>query len=210
MQSQQATIHNNWRQQWAEALDASGKHRIDVLERLECFGPGFSHSGSLRVIGDLGDYAFSNLDQTDVRIKGNVGYAAGQSMRGGQMIVQGDAGAMLGANSAAGTIIVQGNVGDDCGAAIDGMDLVVVGNVANNLGRRMTSGSIIVGGDAGEDVGFGAIGGVLFIRGGIGSLDSSFGEVRMREPDRFRLSLILSKNRISMQPKDFRLYRYRS
>ncbi len=82
-----------------------------------------------------------------------------------------------------------------------------LGNVGDEAGCAMTSGAMVIQGDAGEHFGLNATGGVIYLRGQPKSIAPNISDRRMKEPDRFRLSLILARANITANAKDFRVYK---
>lgn len=97
-----------------------------------------------------GLYTASYLENTEVYVKGNAGWYAGDNMAGG-------------------VLKIGKNTGCNAGAYIDGGDLVIYGNTGSRVGYGMKAGNIIVGGNAGRWAGQMAMGANLIILGKVGN-----------------------------------------
>jgi glutamate synthase domain-containing protein 3 len=110
-----------------------------------------------------------------------------------------------------GLIAVYGSAGMRVGVSLQGADVLIRGNAGADVGFGMRSGTIIIGGSAGPNLGRGMRGGTIYVRGEATDVCSDIEEVRMREPDRLKLGLLLMKSGIkSSSGKEFRVYRPRA
>lgn len=113
-------------------------------------------SGTIRVVGDVGNYAARKMSRGKLEIRGNAGHYLASGMTGGFIHVSGDA-----ADNAGGYL-----PGDRFGM-LGGM-AVIGGNVGARAGEKMRRGTIIVKGRTGEGAGTRMIGGTIWAESGIG------------------------------------------
>lgn len=107
-------------------------------------------AGTLRVLGEAGDYA-------------------GMQMSGGTLLVEGSAGDYLGAGMAGGLIRVQGSVGDHAGGppptqtnGMTGGEILIHGAAGQKLGLRMRRG-LIAAASTGPYAGYMMLAGTLLV-----------------------------------------------
>jgi methylamine---glutamate N-methyltransferase subunit B len=165
---------------------------------------------SLKIQGNCGPFAGLLNAGGELDIEGDTGTACGHSMSSGSILIRGNAGDSLGAFARGGFIGVHQSAGDRCGLMVDGADIVVRLGVGRCAGYRMQSGNLVIGGDAGEELGYGCVGGTIFLRGNAASLAPQLKEMRLRDADAMRLSLLLVRAGIRAATKDFRMLRPRS
>jgi len=157
--------------------------------------------------GDVGDFSFLAFGQGDATLFGNTGNFLAHSIQSGMITIKGnlsDAGAALGT---AGLLSIHGNAGHRLGLALQGAEIVVRGNVGDLTAVAMRSGTIIIGGNAGKEFGKGVHGGTIYIRGEVESVSPEVEEVRLREPDKLKIGLLLLKAGIKSAGRDFRVFR---
>jgi formylmethanofuran dehydrogenase subunit C len=196
-----------WRTMLYDLLENQDTVELSMSSALDCLFPAMRRGGRLLIHGNAGDYAFAYNEFTDISLDGNVGDAAGLGIRSGVIHVYGGAGDYVATQGQGGTVIVNRNTGHRCGAGLNGADLCVLGSVGNEAGFAMTSGAMVIQGDAGEQFGANVTGGVIYLRGQAKSVAPGISDRRMKEPDRFRLSLILARANITANAKDFRVYK---
>lgn len=144
---------------------------IETLDgRLDHVGAALA-DGTLRVRGDVGDFAGRAMQGGELLIEGTAGDFAGSGLRGGTLRVDGDAGDYLGAPAAGerqgqrgGVIHVRGSVGTRAGECQRRGLLIVEGDAGDLLGHRMIAGTLYVGGRAGALTGYGMRRGSLVLR----------------------------------------------
>jgi methylamine---glutamate N-methyltransferase subunit B len=107
-------------------------------------------------------------------------------------------------------VAIYGSAANRCAVGLQGADIVVRGNVGDQAAMNMSSGTVVIGGSAGKDLGIGMTGGTIFLRGEADSIADHLEIVRMKEPDRFRLSLLMLKAGIKSSGVDFRVYKVAS
>jgi glutamate synthase domain-containing protein 3 len=157
--------------------------------------------------GNLGDYCLSHFCGTEADVIGNIGHCGAQSIQSGAVIIRGHAGNAVSAYGVSGLVAVYGNAGKRAAVALDGADVLIRGSVGTQAAYAMRSGSLIVGGSAGAELGKNMLGGVIYIRGDVASTASHLQEVKMREPDRMRLGLILLNAGVKSTGREFRVFR---
>ncbi len=171
-------------------------------------GAGFSQFRKVTLEGSLGLYACAGLDSCECIVEGDAGDFLAHSIRSGIVIVKGHAGNSVGSMGRGGFVAVHGNAGNQMGVSMRGADVFVRGNAGHQAGIGMRSGTIIIGGSAGNDLGVGMTGGTIFLRGDAMSISRNIEEQRLREPDRFKIGLLLLNAGIkSAVGKEFRLFR---
>lgn len=199
-------------------LDALGQLRSTItndetaIDFLQCAGRDFVGSGlrcrgKIQFVGNLGDFACTSFGNGDATVEGNVGDFFGHSIQSGSLIVRGHAKESIGALGAGGLITVYGNAGDRVATGLTGADVVIRGSVGNWAALGMKDGILVIGGNAGEELGKGIQSGTIYVRGDIQSLSPDIEEVRMREPDRLKVGLLMLKSGIKSTGKEFRVYR---
>jgi methylamine---glutamate N-methyltransferase subunit B len=206
--------HQFRRQLSAEKTD-SEKSTSDPLRKIvigPCKGESMVASGwhgnnSIVLDGDLGDYCLSHFHGVEADVRGNIGHCGAQAIQSGSIIIRGHAADALAAYGSGGLVAVYGNAGKRAALALDGADVLVRGSVGSQAAYAMRSGSLIIGGTAGPELGKGMLGGVIYIRGESASVAEHLHEVRMREPDRMRLALILLKAGVKSTGREFRVLR---
>ncbi len=129
------------------------------------------------------------------------------AMESGLAIVHGSVGDSVGAYSRDGLIGVYGNAGRRTGVGLNGGQVFIRGSVGSQAAHSMKNGTIIIGGSAGKHLGWNMTGGVIYIRGEVESLAPNMEENRIKEPDRFKISLILLKAGIKGPATEFRAFR---
>jgi methylamine---glutamate N-methyltransferase subunit B len=168
---------------------------------------GWHGNNSIVLDGDLGDYCLSHFNGVEADVRGNIGHCGAQAIQSGSIIIRGHAADAIAAYGTSGLVAVYGNAGKRAAVALDGADVLVRGSVGTQAAYAMRSGSLIIGGSSGAELGKGMIGGVIYIRGEPTSIAKHLHEVRMREPDRMRLALILLKAGVKSTGRDFRVFR---
>lgn len=194
-----------------QILSVGTMHDAEVTV-LGCKGQNFIANGlrlhgRISFIGNSGDYSLMSFGNAEANIDGNVGNFFAHSIQSGAIFVQGDAGSSLGALGAGGLISVTGSTLDRVAVAMQGADIVVRGNVRDLAGLGMQSGTLIVCGNAGKEMGKGLRGGVIYLRGDVESISPEIEEVRLREPDKLKIGMIMLKSRLKVTGKEFRVYR---
>ncbi len=161
----------------------------------------------LRFQGSLGDYCFAASQRAMIEVHGDIGSAAALGIRGGAIVVRGNAADSFGAFGKSGLASVYGRAGDRCAVGLRGAEIVVRGNVGADAGFFMHDGTLVIGGSAGTSLGAQMVGGTIFLRGEAASVAEHLHVVRMKESDRFQLSLLMLKAGIKSTGVEFRMYR---
>ena len=152
----------------------TGKDRLSL-------GDAFDLSGSAddTLVIEAGnaalDYVGAGLDGGTLRVVGDIGNYAGRQMRGGNLEIEGNARDFLASGATGGIIRVSGNAGNSLGAAMPGDRFgmlggvaLVGGNVGERAGEKMRRGTVVVKGKTGGGTGTRMIGGTIWAEGGIG------------------------------------------
>lgn len=126
--------------------------------------------GSMRL-----DHVGTDLSEGTLIVEGDVGVAAGRSMRGGRLEVRGDAGALLGSGISGGEIVVKGSAAGQVGGlspgdkfGMTGGLIVVEGNAGDRAGERMRRGTVYIRGRCGDFAGARMVGGTIWTELGFG------------------------------------------
>jgi glutamate synthase domain-containing protein 3 len=191
------------------SLGASPEAEVSVVG---CSGQNFIANGirlhgRITFAGSVGDFSLMSFGNAEANIDGNVGDFFAHSIQGGAIFVRGDAGSSLGALGAGGLVSIKGNALDRAAVALQGADLVVRGNVRDLAGLGLQSGTLIICGNAGKEMGKGLRGGTIYLRGDVESVSPEIEEVRLREPDKLKIGMIMLKSGLNVTGKEFRVYR---
>ena len=181
--------------------------RIVNAKRHDYIGCGLRNVGQATISGPIGDYCWGGITSFHVIVEGNVNHACGFGLCGGSILIQGNAGDALACFARSGWVATYGSCGDRCGTGLQGAEVIIRGSVGNEAAYGMRSGTLVVGGGAGLELGREMSGGTLFVRGEIQGIAKGIEEFRLKEADRFRLSLLMLKAGIKADGKDFRGYR---
>lgn len=107
-------------------------------------------SGTLRVMGDAGDYAGSQMTGGRLEILGSTGHRLGASMAGGLITVTGDAGAEAGGPApdsfdgmSDGEIVIQGAAGPRAGFRLR-RGLIAMQSASEQAGHQMQAGTLVI------------------------------------------------------------------
>ncbi len=108
-------------------------------------------------------------------ILGDVGERTAMELAGGRILIAGNAGGYLAAGMKDGLIYLSGNCGDNLGSPLPGQksglrggDLFIAGSVGDRACERMRRGTVFVGGDIGSYAASQMIAGSLIIAGELG------------------------------------------
>ena len=108
-------------------------------------------------------------------ILGDVGERTAQGLAGGRIVIAGNAGDHLGAGMKDGLIYVSGNCGNNLGSPLPGQkagmrdgDVLIAGTAGNRACERMRRGTVFIGGDLGTYAASQMIAGSLVVAGEIG------------------------------------------
>ena len=152
---------------WA-AMDAGAEEiLVSNVHSMHYVLAGTDQPVKVMVEDSTGMYTCSYLENAEVRIKGNVGWYAGDNMVSGKLIVE-------------------KNTGCNVGTYISGGDLVVYGNTGTRVGYGMRGGRILIGGNAERWAGQMAMGGELIVLGtlGLGAGESMYqGKIFTSDPE---------------------------
>ncbi|MFH0860859.1 MAG: hypothetical protein V1921_06625 [Candidatus Altiarchaeota archaeon] len=174
------------------ALIQNSKQReftIKTNKPLNCFGCSLSGHKSITVNGDLGHNAGLDMINGTIHVYGKTGNSTGNSMDGGAIIVEEYMGSNTGFMMSGGTIICHGSSGSRTGHAMAcrrGMTsrIEIRKDAGDGTGFMMSSGAEIeIGGNAGDGLGEDMHGGVIRVKGKIGSISPKFGSGEIWEGD---------------------------
>lgn len=191
------------------ALDRREEHAIEI----GCSGVpsyvlnGYRIHGHVKVMGSVGDFCFLSFGESDGTVEGDAGDFFAHSIHSGVLLLHGNAGDGVASLGHGGLVSIYGNAGDRVALGMQGADVVVRGNVGTQCGLGMQNGSIVIGGNAGEELGQGMRGGTIYLRGEAKSISSDIEEVRLREPDKLKIGLLLLKAGIKAIGKEFKVFR---
>ena len=92
---------------------------------------GYRNKKNITVIGDVGEFCCSEMEEGCVVSRGSAGDSCGINMLGG-------------------VLAVRGNVGSDIAEYMNGGNIVVDGDAAEGVGKRMYSGRVFINGNFGS------------------------------------------------------------
>lgn len=190
-----------------QGLQADSKVELAISGAPHALGPGLEQAISLKVVGDVGDFAWLMGDHIDVDVRGNAGHACAHSLCSGSVLIRGNAGNCLGAYATGGFVAVHGTAGHRCGLGLAGADIFVRSLVGSHAGFGMTAGTLVLGNGAGQNVGQEMTGGLIYVRGEVKSVADDARQVRMKDAESLRLSLFLARAGIKGGAGDFKVYR---
>ncbi|SDP31550.1 formylmethanofuran dehydrogenase subunit C [Phyllobacterium sp. OV277] len=128
--------------------------------RFDKVGTGLN-SGSMRIIGDVGDQAGRRISGGSLYIEGSAGDHTGSCMAGGRLEIKGNAGNYLGGPLAGemtgmegGILIVRGKAGDYTGDRLRRGVIAALKGCGDYAGYRMIAGTIVVCGRTGAMPGY--------------------------------------------------------
>lgn len=190
-------------------LDREQEHEVEIHGKTAqpYLLSGYRLRGHLKVAGSVGDFCFMSFGESEGIIEGNAGDYLAHSIHSGALFVHGDAGSGLASLGQGGLVSVYGNAGARVALGMQGADVVIRGNAGSFCGLGMQSGSIVIGGNVGEEMGKGMRGGIIYVRGEVLSISSDIEEVRMREPDKLKIGLLMLKAGVNATGKEFKVFR---
>ncbi len=194
---------------WRSQPAGAGPMELIAPARLDALLSGLDRAWQLRLPAAVGDYALVGLSQAEIELAGDAGHAVAMGMRSGRLLITGQVGDACGAYATGGSLAVYGTAGDRCGLANSGADILVRGHSGAQAGFGMRGGSLVLGNGTGPELGEGMVGGQLFVRGPIDSVSDSVRQIRMRDPHKLRLSLLLAGARLKADLDQFALYQTR-
>ncbi|MEQ1829808.1 MAG: hypothetical protein ABL921_27850, partial [Pirellula sp.] len=194
------------------ALDIPGEAAIRKLKITggngqDYVGAGMRSVHSISVSGNIGEFGFCSFGDGECTVHGRVGRFFGHSIHSGILVVNGHASHCVGALGVGGMIAIYGNAGDRVATCLRGADVIVRGSVGSYAGIGMQDGCLIIGGNAGPNMGQSMKKGTIYLRGEAESISSDIEELRLREPDRLKIGLLMIKAGIKSTGKEFRVYR---
>ncbi len=89
-----------------------------------------SHTVDIRIIGDIGRYAFAEAYSGKMTVEGSVGKSCGKKMIDGELIIKENAGPYAGEEMSGGTISIQKNAGAYLGMKMSGGNISVEETIA--------------------------------------------------------------------------------
>jgi methylamine---glutamate N-methyltransferase subunit B len=125
---------------------------------------GIIGEGSIIIEDSTGLYTGSYLEGLSVRVKGNVGWYAGDDMMDGELVIEKNTGCNVGAYINGGTIVIYGNTGSRVGYGMKGGNIIVCGNAGRWAGIMAMGGELIVLGEVGQRCGESMYSGKIFTR----------------------------------------------
>jgi len=183
--------------------------RLEVVGAIgqDYIGSGIRGVHSISISGSVGDFGLCSFGDGECSIDGRAGEFFGHSIQSGILILNGHASHAVGALGVGGLVAVYGNAGDRVAVGLQGADIVIRGSVGSHAGLGMHGGCLIVGGNAGQHMGHRMRTGTIYLRGEAQSVSPDIEEVRLREPDRLKIGLLMLKAGIKSTGKEFRVYR---
>ncbi len=161
----------------------------------------------LRMMGDIGDYCLVGLANAEAEVKGNAGCGLGEAMDSGLILVRGNSKDATGAFNRGGSIVVDGSAGRRTGLRMHGGDIAVKGSVGSQAAMGMIEGTLLVLGSAGPQLGHAMQGGTIYTGGEVTSIAPHLEEVRFKDADRLRVSLLFLKAGVENENRPLRVWR---
>lgn len=181
--------------------------RIEGVANQDALAAGAFNIASLDIQGELGDFGLCASHDCECRIAGNVGHFFCHSLKSGLVILKGHAKDSLGALGCGGFLAIYGNAGNRLAVGLQGTEVVVRGSAGDFACLGMQDGCVVIGGNVGQELGRGMRGGTIYLRGEAESISPDIEEIRVREPDRLKIGLLMIKAGIKSAGKEFRMYR---
>ncbi len=157
-----------------ELFDVKGRRSDDIIfekscDKLVCIGQGMT-KGSIRIKGDVGNFAGKRMTGGELTVYGNTGSWSGNSMTGGRIEITGNAGDYVGAGQPGdafgmsnGMINIRGNAGERVGDRMRRGIIIVQGKAGDYCGNRIHAGTIIILDKVGKYPGCGMRRGTLIL-----------------------------------------------
>lgn len=183
-----------------EKIVIENPHSIHFL----CAGLDRGKEVEIEVMGDLGYYAASMVNNVKIRINGRADWYPADNMTSGKVIITKDGGDGAGQGMYGGTLVVHGNTNSRTGQLMKNGLIIVKGNSGFMTGLYMMNGRIIVCGSLEEYAGESIIGGVIYFGGRYGSLGKNAKVEDISEEEKTWLGKTLRENALKNDAKKFR------
>ncbi|MCE9590939.1 MAG: protein glxC [Planctomycetes bacterium] len=187
-------------------------HRVRDGARVEIANPDGQHNLAVGldadidvdILGHAGYYIAGMNKRARVTIHGSVGWSVGENIMSGSVRVKGNASECAAASGHGGLVVVEGDASSRCGISMKGVDIVVGGSVGHVSAFMAQAGTLVVCGDAGPALGDSLYEAVIYVRGKVHSLGADAREEALGKTDHAKLTDLLGKAGIDLNPKDFK------
>lgn len=183
-----------------EKIVIENPHSIHFL----CAGLDLEKEVEIEVMGDLGYYAASMVNNIKIRINGRAGWYPADNMTSGKVVITKDGGDGAGQGMYGGTLVVHGNTNSRTGQLMKNGLIIVEGNSGFMTGLYMMNGRIIVCGNLEEYAGESIIGGAIYSGGKYRSLGKNAKVEDISGEEKSWLGKMLRENAIKNDAKKFR------
>ncbi|MEM3403232.1 MAG: glutamate synthase-related protein [Nitrososphaeria archaeon] len=173
----------------------NGKHHIAAGLRKET---------QILIKGSVGYFVGTMVDGPRIEVDGNAGWFVGDNMTNGSVFVKGHAGNGSGQGLYGGTIVVKGDVGDRAGALMKRGAIIIEGGTGIMTGIYMMGGDIIILRKPGEYLGESIIGGRIFFSSPEPSLGKNATMVEVDKAEYEFISNLLLRNGIDGISRKFK------
>ena len=137
--------------------------------------------GTLRLVGNAGDYLGCGMTGGELIVSGNAGDFTAAEMSGGQMLIDGDCGDFAAASlpgsidgMRGGSLVIKGNAGARLADRMRRGTLVLFGNAGDYAASRMVAGTLAIAGACGEHLAYGMRRGTVLCLGEHREASSTF------------------------------------
>jgi glutamate synthase domain-containing protein 3 len=175
-------------------------HSIHFL----CAGLDPEREVEIEVMGDLGYYAASMVNNVKIRINGRAGWYPADNMTSGRVVITKDGGDGAGQGMYGGTLVVHGNTNSRTGQLMKNGLIIVKGNSGFMTGLYMMNGRIVVCGNLEDFAGESIIGGAIYFGGEYGSLGKNAVVEAVSGQEESWLRDTLRENAVESDVKGFR------
>ena len=174
-----------------------GRHSIGV---------GVDAETDVQIKGNVGYYCGGMNKLAHVKIEGNAGPGVAENMMSGTVEVTGNASQYAGATAHGGMLIIRGDASSRCGISMKGVDIVVEGDVGHMSAFMAQAGHLVICGDAGDFLGDSLYEAIIFLRGSVGELGADCVEKEMSQSHLDDLKGLLELAGVNADPAEFRRY----
>jgi len=180
-----------------EVTNPGGKHNVAA---------GAMHNTQIDIRGHVGYYCAGMNQHASVTIHGNAGPGLAENIMSGSVRVKGNASQYCGATAHGGLLVIEGNAAARCGISMKGVDIVVGGSIGHMSAFMAQSGRLVVCGDAGDSLGDSIYEARIYLRGKAASLGTDCIEKPMEQTHKDELAILLADAGLDHDPEEFRRY----
>ncbi len=180
-----------------EVYNPGGKHNVAV---------GAMYDTEVDIKGHVGYYCAGMNQSAHIVVNGNAGPGLAENMMSGSVRVKGNASQYCGATSHGGLLVVEGDAAARCGISMKGSDIVIGGSIGHMSAFMAQSGRLVVCGDVGNDLGDSIYEARLYVLGNVASLGTDCVEKPMRDEHKEEVAGLLQAAQLDYCASDFRRY----